>query len=152
MTGNPGQVAYCDLSCQSLPRTFFITWKHRGRWAKHVPDTSMLDCLHSVSWDAPWTPDIMYEDLTWGSDEESKLTKYLQADVVCEDWRPTITPTHPPRLVVVCLTWVHLEGEFNLCFPKEQERTLHRRNRAWLPPCSVSMYLGTGNLVRSTCS
>ncbi len=25
-------------------------------------------------------------------------------------------------------------------------QTLHRRNLAWLPPCSVSMYRGTGNL------
>jgi len=36
------------------------------------------------------------------------LHEHLQTDVVCEDWRPTISPTHPPGLVVVCLTWVHL--------------------------------------------
>ena len=27
MTGNLGQVPCCDLSCQSWPRTFFITWR-----------------------------------------------------------------------------------------------------------------------------
>jgi len=28
--------------------------------------------------------------------------------------------------------------------------TLHKRNLAWEPPCSVEMYLGTGNLMEKT--
>ena len=77
----------------------------------------------------------------------------LQADIICKDRSSSITPTPTPRLVVVSLARVHLgwKTTFTTNRPNWQELTLHSRNLAWLPPCSVSMYLGTGNLVSSTC-
>ena len=142
MTGNP----CCDLSCQSLPRTFFITWKHRGKWAKHVPEISMLDCSHSASSGAPWTPDIKWKS-------HLRIRRRIKVDKIPANWRrlwglaPHHLPHSSPR-IGCCVSDLGSPGskEFNLCCPIKKEPCTEGIGPGCHPAlCQCILELGTSS-------
>ena len=111
---------------------------------------STLGCSHSASSGAPWIPAI--REFTRGRWERRQCTRpaswHRQSGLELH--------RHPhsfPRIGCCGSGWDSPGWQkFEHYCPILNNFTLHRRNLAWLPPCSVSMYLGTGNLVSSTCT